>query len=135
MSLALHLLAQYNQSPGGNPAAPGGTAGSVAIFLIELALLILALAGLWKAFEKAGEPGWAAIIPIYNVIVWLRVAGKPWWWILLFLIPFVNIVLGFIVAIAIANNFGKGAGFGVGLALLGFIFYPILAWSDATYQA
>jgi hypothetical protein len=84
-------------------------------------------------FSKAGKPGWAAIIPIYNVIVMLEIAGKPIWWIVLFLIPVVSIIMSIIVAIGIANNFGKGAGFGLGLAFLAPIFYPILAFGSAQY--
>jgi hypothetical protein len=129
MGLALMLV--QSDSDGSAALAAFGLGFS----LFFLAISIVMIAAIWGVFSKAGQPGWAAIIPIYNVIVWLKVAGKPWWWILLFLIPFVNIVMAFIVAIAIAQNFGKGAGFGIGLALLGFIFYPILAWSDATYQA
>jgi uncharacterized membrane protein YoaK (UPF0700 family) len=87
----------------------------------------------WKVFAKAGEPGWAAIIPIYNVIVFLKIAGRPWWWVFLLLIPLVNIIVGIIASLDVAKAFGKGAGFGVGLALLGVIFYPILAFGDAKY--
>jgi hypothetical protein len=85
-------------------------------------------------FTKAGKPGWAAIVPIYNLVVLLEIAGKPLWWIVLFLIPLVNIIMCIIVSIAVAKNFGKSAGFGVGLGLLGFIFYPILGFGDAQYQ-
>jgi hypothetical protein len=127
--LALMLVQSDSYGSGGMGAAFG-----LVFFLVWLAIVVLMIASVWVVFTKAGEPGWAVLIPIYNAIVFLRVAGKPWWWLLLFLIPFVNIVLAFIVAIAIAKNFGKGAGFGIGLALLGFIFYPILAWSDAQYQ-
>jgi hypothetical protein len=101
--------------------------------LIQLAIIIVIVAGVWKVFTKAGEPGWACLIPFYNIIVMLKIAGKPIWWILLFFIPLVNIVIGFLVPISLARNFGKGVGFGVGLALLGFIFYPILGFSDAEY--
>lgn len=105
------------------------------ILLIELALIVLVIAGLWKTFAKAGQPGWAAIIPIYNVYILLKIAVRPWWWLLLLLIPLVNIVIAIIVAIDVAKAFGKGAGFGIGLALLGFIFYPILGFGNAAYTA
>lgn len=105
------------------------------ILLIELALIVLVIAGLWKTFAKAGQPGWAAIIPIYNVYILLKIAVRPWWWLLLLLIPLVNIVIAIIVAIDVAKAFGKGAGFGIGLALLGFIFYPILGFGSAAYSA
>ena len=101
--------------------------------LIGLAITIFLIAALWKVFTKAGEPGWAAIIPIYNAIVLLKISGKPIWWIILLLIPFVNFVFIILVMIALAEHFGKGAGFGIGLAFLGFIFFPILGFGDAQY--
>lgn len=105
------------------------------ILLLELALIVLIIAGIWKVFTKAGQPGWAAIIPSVNVYILLKVAARPWWWLLLLLIPLVNIVIAFVVAIDVAKAFGKGVGFGIGLALLGFIFYPILGFGDAAYTA
>ncbi len=104
------------------------------IVLFELGLLFLIIAGFWKVFTKAGQPGWASIVPIYNAYILLKIAGKPGWWLVLFLIPIVNLVIGIIVAIDLAKAFGKGTGFGVGLAFLGVIFYPILGFGDATYQ-
>ncbi len=100
---------------------------------IGLALGVLYIAAIWRVFTKAAQPGWAAVVPIYNVIVLLRIVGRPWWWILLILIPIVNIVILFMVAIDLAKCFGKGTGFGVGLVFLPFIFYPMLAWGDARY--
>ena len=91
------------------------------------------IASLWKVFTKAGEPGWAAIIPIYNTIVMLKIVGRPLWWLVLMLIPLVSLVIGIIVCIDLAKSFGKGAGFGIGIILLGFIFVPILAFGDARY--
>ncbi|MBP6507419.1 MAG: hypothetical protein KA257_07620 [Opitutaceae bacterium] len=104
------------------------------ILLIELAIIVLVIAGVWKTFVKAGQPGWAAIIPIYNAYILLKIAGRPGWWLILLLIPLVNIVIAIIAAIDVAKAFGKGTGFGLGLALLGFIFYPILGFGDATYH-
>ena len=101
--------------------------------VIQLAILVLMIVALWVTFTKAGKPGWASIIPFYNLIVLLDIAGRPWWWLILYLIPFVNIVIAIVVSIDVAKNFGKGTGFGIGLALLGFIFYPILAFGDAQY--
>ncbi len=103
--------------------------------LIQLAIVILIIAGIWKTFAKAGQPGWAAIIPIFNAYILLKVAGRPWWWLLLLLIPLVNIVIAIIVAFDVAKAFGKGVGFGLGLVFLGFIFYPILGFGTATYTA
>ena len=103
--------------------------------LIGLAFIVLMVATVWKIFTKAGQPGWAAIIPIYNVIVLLKIIGKPWWWILGFLIPLVNFIVMILMAVGLAKVFGKGTGFAIGLILLGFVFYPMLAFGDATYTA
>ena len=108
--------------------------GSALVLIIQLAIIALAIVGIWKAFEKAGQPGWAAIIPFYNVYIMTKIAGRPGWWVLLFFIPIVNIVIAIILSIDIAKSFGQGTGFGVGLALLGFIFWPILGFGDARYQ-
>ena len=102
--------------------------------LFCVAIFVLIIASFWIVFRKAGKPGWACIVPIYNLIVLLEIAGKPLWWILLMLIPLVNIVIAILVAIAVAKNFGKSGGFGIGLAFLPFIFYPVLAWGDAQYR-
>src|SRR5215470_14508882 len=80
--------------------------------VVEIALLVLLFAGMWKVFQKAGKPGWAAIIPIYNIIILLQIAGKPLWWIVLYFIPFVNIVAVVLVSIELAKRFGKGVAFG-----------------------
>ena len=101
---------------------------------IGLAITILLIVSLWKVFTKAGRPGWASVIPIYNAYILCKIAGKSGWWLLLLFIPLVNIVILILIGIGVAENFGKGAGFGVGLGLLGFIFYPILAFGDAQYR-
>jgi len=134
MSAANWLFAQNDQFNFNFQETPAN-GGSLTLFAItELAILIFGLIAMWKVFVKAGQPGWAALIPIYNVIVLLRIAGKPWWWIFLMIIPLVNIVILFLVSIDIAKNFGQGVGFGIGLALLAIVFYPILAFGDARYN-
>lgn len=90
---------------------------------------ILLLVSYWIIFEKAGQPGWGAIIPIYNILLTLRVANKPWWWILLFLIPGANVVFIIWMFNRISLSFGQEAWFTVGLVLLPYIFLPILAFS------
>jgi hypothetical protein len=102
--------------------------------LIALAFVGLIIASMWMVFAKAGKPGWACLVPIYNIIVLLEIAGKPIWWIVLFFIPVANLIATILVALGIAQKFGKGAGFGIGLAFLPMIFYPILAFGDAQYQ-
>jgi len=104
-----------------------------AIIIIYLGIVVLMIASVWTIFTKAGKPGWAAIIPIYNYVVMLEVIKKPIWWIVLMLIPFVNLIIAIIICIELAKVFGKSAGFGVGIILLGFIFLPMLAFGDAKY--
>jgi hypothetical protein len=119
------LLAQY----GG-----GGAGGSTAILIvIYIALTVFFVATYWRIFTKAGKPGWASLIPFYNTYVVLKIVGRPGWWLLLFLIPIVNIVILVLVSIDMAHSFGKRGGFVVGLILLPIIFYPILAFGDARY--
>lgn len=101
--------------------------------LLVCAIAVVVIAGMWKTFEKAGQPGWAILIPIYNAYVLCKVAQRPGWWVLLMLVPVVSLVIAIIVAIDVAKHFGKGVGFGLGLAFLAPIFYPILGFSDATY--
>ena len=111
-----------------------GVFGAFCAWFFGMAIAIFVLVAMWKVYQKAGKPGWAAIIPIYNIIVWLRIAGRSGWWIILLLIPIVGAVIAIVVSIDLARKFGKGAGFGLGLAFLGFIFYPILAWGSAEYS-
>ena len=103
-------------------------------FVFMIALVVLMIGSVWKVFTKAGKPGWACIVPIYNVIVLLEIAGKPLWWILLMIIPLVNIVIAILLAIEVAKKFGQSSGFGLGLAFLPFIFYPVLGYGSARYQ-
>jgi hypothetical protein len=107
---------------------------SCLMFLVWLAVMVVILAGFWKVFTKAGQPGWAAIIPIYDLIVLLQIVRRPLWWIVLLFIPLVNVIVGIIVMVDLARVFGKGIGFGVGLLLLPFIFFPVLGFGDAKYQ-
>ena len=112
----------------------GSTTGGLIGGGLGLVVSIFLIAAMWKVFSKAGQPGWAAIIPIYNLYVWCKAVGRPGWWILLMLIPFVNFIIAIILSIDMAKSFGKGAGFGVGIAFLGFIFVPILGFGSAQYQ-
>jgi hypothetical protein len=102
------------------------------IFLLIIGVLMIV--SLWKIFEKAGKPGWAAIVPIYNMVVLLQIIKKPVWWIILFFIPVVNFIMILIVNYHLAKSFGKDIGFAIGLILLPVIFIPILAFGNATYQ-
>ena len=104
-----------------------------AIVLI-IALAIFQIAAMWKVFTKAGQPGWAAIIPIYNIYIMTKIGGKPGIWTLLCLIPFVNIIFIIWLYNMISKSFEKDEGFTVGLVLLGIIFWPILGFGSAKYQ-
>ena len=102
--------------------------------MIGLILMIIAFVGMWKTFEKAGMKGWKGIIPVYNMYLLItEIAKKPWWYLLLLFVPIANLVIMIIVGIEVAKAFGKGTGFGVGLALLSFVFYPLLGFGDAVY--
>ncbi|MFP4527309.1 MAG: DUF5684 domain-containing protein [Candidatus Kapaibacterium sp.] len=104
------------------------------MFIIWLAIVVLMIAGMWKIFEKAGKPGWAAIIPIYNMIVLLEIIDRPLWWIILLFIPIVNIVFGILITIELAKSFGKDMAYAIGMILLPFIFYPMLGFGDAQFE-
>ncbi len=101
-------------------------------FVVMMGILVFMIASVWKVFVKAGEPGWACLIPFYNLFVFLKIVGRPWWWIILAFIPIISLVL-LITPFDLAKRFNKGIGFGFGLLFLGFIFYPILGFGDAEY--
>ena len=110
-------------------------AGIIAVMMIPLLIVsALYIVSMWKIFSKAGQPGWAALVPIYNTVVMLQIAGCPVWWIIMFFIPFANIIFAILLCIALAKAFGKDGGFAAGLILLAPIFLPILAFGGAQYQ-
>jgi hypothetical protein len=106
---------------------------SPAVMIVYLAICVVMIVAVWKIFTKAGKPGWASIVPIYNIIVWLQVVNRPIWWILPLFIP----IVGFIVAIILTNDlakaFGKGVGWTIGLLFLPMVFLPILGFGDDEY--
>ncbi|WP_137284696.1 DUF5684 domain-containing protein [Halorussus salinisoli] len=99
-----------------------------------LGFLVLIVASMWKVFEKADEPGWAALIPIYNTYVMLKIGDNPGWYLLLMIIPIANLYAIGKMHVGIAKAFGKGVGWGVGLWFLPFVFFPMLAFGDASYH-
>ena len=112
----------------------GGMMAMLGAFaFIYLAILVLMIVSFWKIFTKAGKPGWAAIIPIYNCIVFLEIVNKPIWWIILILIPIVNIIILIILIHRLSLSFGQGVGFTILLILLGIVGYPLLAFGDYKY--
>jgi len=102
-------------------------------FILPLAIVVFYIAASWKVYEKAGQPGWSCLIPIYNAYIMLKIVGKPGWWLLLYFIPIVNIVYLIWTYNMLSKSFGKDEGFTAGLLILGFIFWPILGFGDAKY--
>ena len=98
-----------------------------------LVIAVIQIAGMWKVFTKAGQPGWAAIIPFYNIYIMTKIGGKPGYWVLFLFIPLVNFVIAIWLINMISKSFGKDEGFTAGLLFLGFIFWPILGFGSANY--
>jgi hypothetical protein len=109
---------------------------TVPIWVLVLAgvFLIFIIASMWKVFTKAGQPGWACLIPIYNIYIMTKIAGKPGIWVLWMIIPLVNIVFMIWLYNMISKSFGHDEGFTVGLILLGIIFWPILGFGPSKYR-
>jgi hypothetical protein len=103
------------------------------VFWVAIVLAVYVIP-MWILFAKADQPGWAAIIPLYNLVVWLEIVGRPIWWIILLFIPFVNIIVSLTLCVDLARSFGKGTGYGCGVFILPFIFLPLLAFTDADYE-
>ena len=97
-------------------------------WILSMALSILMIVSLWKIFKKAGKPGWASIIPIYNIYIMCEIAEKEWWYVLLSCVPFANIYAMIVLYNGMAKRFGKSGGFVAGMILLPVIFFPILAF-------
>ncbi|WP_195809226.1 DUF5684 domain-containing protein [Hymenobacter polaris] len=101
--------------------------------LVYMAIFVLVIVGLWKLFEKAGKPGWASLIPIYNVIVMFEIVGKPMWQLILFLVPLANLYVAITLYIGLAKSFGKtGIGNYLFIIFLGFIAIPLWGFDAAT---
>ena len=106
---------------------------SIIVVLLYIAVIVFYIYCMWRIYEKADKPGWASIIPVYNVLVQLEIIGRPWLWLLLLFVPVANFVIGIILMIDLAKVFGKSSSFAIGLIFLPFIFIPILALGDARY--
>ena len=103
------------------------------LFLVGLAFTVLWIAGAWRMFEKAGQPGWGILVPIYNLLLIVRIAGSPDWMFVLLLIPFANIVAHIFVCLDLGKRFSKGGAFTVGLIFLPAVFYAVLGLGSAEY--
>jgi hypothetical protein len=99
--------------------------------ILYIAILVFFIGAMWKIYTKAGEEGWACLIPFYGFYVLCKFCGVKNWWLIF--IPFANIYIAIVAVFALAKSFGKDVGFGVGLLLLGIIFYPILGYGDSRY--
>ena len=129
------MIFLFQDQPYGDTGGAAGAAFGAGFMLVGLAFTLLILAFMWwKVFVKAGKPGWASIIPIYNLFVLSEIAGKPAWWGILLCIPGLGFIFFIIVSIALAKKFGKDTLYGLGLAFLGIIFFPILGFGSATYD-
>jgi len=116
-------------------ASSSSTAAASSISIVAFVIAVLYIAGMWQIFRKAGRPGWAAIVPFYDLYVLLKVVGRPGWWLVLYFIPLVNIVISLIVLWDLCRSFGKGWGFWWGLFLLPFVFVPVLGFGSTAYIA
>jgi hypothetical protein len=123
----LITLAQNNNNT-------GSAIGLMVGLVVYLAIIIIVVAGMWKTFEKAGQPGWAAIVPIYNTYIFCKIVGRPGWWVILLLIPYLNLIFWIIVCLDMAKSFARGIGFAVGLILLSPVFFCILGFGSSEYQ-
>ena len=107
------------------------------IIIVYFALVVFMIAAMWTLFAKAGQPGWAVLVPIYNWYIMCKMIGKSGWWVVFLCIPFVNFLAGLIFSIMwcgqVSKDFGRGGGTAVGLFFLPFIFVPILAFGSAQY--
>ncbi len=112
-----------------------GTIFVVIFAVIVLVAALLMVIALWKIFTKAGKPGWAVLVPIYNLVILFQIVGRPWWYIFLMLVPGAQIVLWGIVALNLARVFEKNWAFGLGIFLLPFIFIPVLGFGKAVYMS
>ena len=100
---------------------------------LALAFVFMTAASFWRIFNKAGEPGWKCLVPIYSAVVFHRIIGRPTWWVLLLCIPFVNLIPMTLECSDLAKVFGKGMGFAVGIFFFGPLFLMILAFGSAEY--
>ncbi|MGB7129861.1 MAG: DUF5684 domain-containing protein, partial [Candidatus Sulfotelmatobacter sp.] len=123
--------ALFLQSGSENLFAP--FSGMASLFWLAFGAMVIV--GGWKMFEKAGQPGWAIVVPFYNLYTMLKIAGRPGWWLILYFIPVVNFIVMIVVAIDIAKAFGQGGAFGFFLLfLLCGIGYLVLGFGDYEYE-
>ena len=119
--------------------ARGGDLGGglIVLIIVAIALGIFVIASMWALCVKAGQPGWAVLVPIYYQYILCKMIGKSGWWVLLMCLPYIGAIFGLIFMVMwcsqVAKDFGRGGGTAVGLFLLPFIFVPMLAFGSAQY--
>jgi hypothetical protein len=138
LSLATFLMFWFQDLVESGVATDTG-AGAAGLILIVINLIVFGvsiamIASFWKIFTKAGEPGWGALVPLYNMILWMKIVNRPIWWLVLLFIPFVGLVVTFTLFNDLAKKFGCGTGFTIGMIVLPFIFLPMLAFGNYQYQ-
>ncbi|MHB1336088.1 MAG: DUF5684 domain-containing protein [Candidatus Humimicrobiaceae bacterium] len=116
-------------------AGIGSIIGILFLYLLYFTLIAFYIFCMWKIFVKAGKPGWAAIVPVYNILIELEITRLPWWFLLLMFVPLANFVILIFVMLALAKVFGKSTAFGIGLLFLSFIFIPMLAFGKDKYDS
>src|SRR3569833_1768699 len=126
-------MQDYNYDSSSAGAIGAVMAIFAAMLLPILIVAVITIVGKWKVYEKAGKPGWAALIPVYTWIVMLEIVGKPIWWVILFFIPCVNIIFMIWTINLMSKSYGQSEGFTIGLVLLGFIFWPIFGFGNYPY--
>ncbi len=133
----LALLVLSGCAFAGDPAIEDFMANGVMItvsVIVNLAIVGFMIMAQWKLFVKAGEEGWIALIPIYNVVIMMKIAGKPGWWVILLFVPIANLVVSVLMNIGLARNFERSDGFAIGLILLPYVFLAILGFGDSKYN-
>ena len=126
---AQKALRPQNQEQKAEAVARGGK-----YLLLLLAFSVIVLASLWVVFKKAGRSGVASIIPFYNMYVLLEISGKPGWWLVLLIIPGAGFVFQLLAMLSLAQKFGRGTLYGLGLFFLPMFFFPLLGFGESQYQ-
>ncbi len=111
------------------------TAAALPMLIVYIAVALAVWAFMWWAmFEKAGWPGWASLVPLYNVYVLLKIGGMSGWWLIAFFVPILNFIVGLVLLWNVSKAFGHGVGYFFGLWLLSIVFFPILGFGKSEYH-
>jgi hypothetical protein len=105
----------------------------ILLLAVELIVAVMSIMVMWTIYDRAGQPGWASLVPIYNMIILLKIAGRPAWWVLLMMVPLVNFIILFMICMDLAVAFDRGIPFAAGLFFVPFVFFPLLAFGEPDY--